>query len=399
MPSRPACPSRSTSRPSFVPVPGASSSPSWWPCRRRTPRTACGRPCAPRQVRSCANDRRQSRREPSKLTVGWFSRKEGSGRPARRSAGPPAAPDTILMDASMSPSKWPALPPLPAVLVGILSVQGGAALAKGLFPALGPSGTVGLRIGISALILLAAFRPGLRRLNAAQWRVVVLYGVVLGVMNLVFYHSLSRIPLGLAVTVEFIGPLSVAVFGSRKLIDTVWVVLAGAGIALITPWTAGSGVDPLGVAFAFAAGVCWALYIVIGKRLSHLLSGGAAVSIGMLVAAVAVVPFAAPAGGFAHVTAGRFAACVGVALLSSAIPYTLEMIALKAMPVRTFGILMSLEPAIAALVGLALLREVLSPTQWLAVALVIAASAGSTLSSRSAPEPLEADAREGWQGG
>src|SRR6185503_10059752 len=121
------------------------------------------------------------------------------------------------------------------------------------------------------------------RLTAEQWRVILPYGVVLGVMNLVFYHAISRIPLGLAVTIEFIGPLSVAVFGSHRRIDIVWVVLAGAGIALITPWTAGRGVDPVGVALAFAAGVGWALYIVIGKRLSHLLSGGAAVSVGMLV--------------------------------------------------------------------------------------------------------------------
>jgi inner membrane transporter RhtA len=288
-------------------------------------------------------------------------------------------------------SKRPVLPPIPAVVVSILSVQGGAALAKELFPVLGPSGTVGLRIGMSAVILLAAFRPSLRGLNAAQWRVVVPYGVVLGVMNLVFYHSLARIPLGLAVTIEFIGPLGVAVFGSRRLVDVAWVVLAGAGIALITPWTADSGVDPLGVGLAFAAGVCWALYIVIGQRLSHLLSGGAAVSIGMLAAAVAVVPLAAASGGFTNLTFGRFVAGVGVALLSSAIPYTLEMIALKALPSRTFGILMSLEPAVAALIGLAFLHEVLSATQWLAVALVIAASAGSTLTSRVAPEPRQAD--------
>jgi inner membrane transporter RhtA len=278
-------------------------------------------------------------------------------------------------------SKRPVLPPLPAVLVAIVSVQGGAALAKGLFPVLGPGGTVGLRIGISALFLLAAFRPRLHRLNAAQWRVVIPYGVVLGVMNLVFYHSLSRIPLGLAVTVEFIGPLSVAVFGSRKLIDAVWVVMAGAGIALITPWTAVSGVDPIGVALAFAAGVCWALYIVLGKRISHLLSSGAAVSIGMLIATIAVVPFTVAGGGFERVTAGLFAAGAGVALLSSAVPYTLEMIALKALPARTFGLLMSLEPAVAALVGLVFLHEILSPMQWLAVTLVIAASAGSTLTS------------------
>src|SRR3954468_19458332 len=157
----------------------------------------------------------------------------------------------------------PAIPPLPAAVLAMISVQGGAALAKGLFPALGPAGTVGLRIGLSALILLAAFRPPLRRMTAEQWRLLIPYGVVLGIMNMVFYFSLSRIPLGLAVTVEFIGPLGVAVFGSRKAIDITWVVLAAAGIALITPWTGGSSADLMGVAFAFAAGVCWAAYIVL----------------------------------------------------------------------------------------------------------------------------------------
>ena len=273
------------------------------------------------------------------------------------------------------------------MLVAILSVQGGAALAKGLFPLLGPTGTVGLRIGISALILLAAFRPRLHRLSAVEWRTVIAFGLVLGVMNLVFYSALARIPLGLAVTVEFVGPLGVAVFGSRKLVDVTWVVLAAAGIALITPWSANSGVDPVGVAMALAAGACWAAYIVLGGRLSRLLPGGAAVSIGMLVGALAVVPYAAASGGFAHLTPAGFAAGVGVALLSSAIPYTLEIGALKVLPARTFGILMSLEPAVAALVGLIFLAEVLSPTQWLAVALVIAASAGSTLTSGRAPEP------------
>lgn len=283
------------------------------------------------------------------------------------------------------------LPPLPAVLVAIVSVQAGAGLAKGLFPVLGPPGTVGLRIGISAALMFATFRPKLHRLTAAQWRVVIPYGAVLGVMNLVFYQALARIPLGLAVAVEFIGPLSVAVFGSRKLIDVAWVILASAGIALIAPWTAGSAVDPLGVALAFAAGVCWALYIVIGKRLSHLLGGGAAVSVGLLVATVAVLPIAIAGGGFANLNASRFTAGVGVALLSSAIPYTLEMLALKEIPARTFGILMSLEPAVAALVGLAFLGETLSASQWLAIALVIAASAGSTLTAQRASEGGEVE--------
>ncbi len=290
------------------------------------------------------------------------------------------------------------IPPLPAVLVAILSVQGGAALAKGLFPALGPAGMVGLRIGISALILLVAFRPPLRHLTREQWRAVIPYGVVLGVMNLVFYESLARIPIGLAVTVEFVGPLGVAVFGSRKMVDVVWVVLAAVGIALITPWSAG-GVDPVGVVLAFAAGCCWAAYIVLGGRLSRVLSGGAAVAAGMLVATIVVMPFTVAAGGLANLTPGRFAAGVGVALLSSAIPFTLEMIALKEIPARTFGILMSLEPGAAALAGFIVLHEILSPTQWLAVALVITASAGSTLTNRRTPETKEPDSGEGWSGG
>ncbi len=289
------------------------------------------------------------------------------------------------------------IPPLPAVVLGMISVQAGAALAKGLFPALGPLGTVGLRIGLSALILLAAFRPRLHRLSAGQWRAIIPYGVVLGVMNMLFYFSLSRIPLGLAVTVEFSGPLAVAVFGSRKAVDLLWVVLAAVGIALITPWTGSRGVDPVGVLLAGAAGACWAAYILLGGRLSRILSGGAAVAAGMLVAAITAVPVAAVMGGFNNLTPSRFAAGIGVALLSSAIPYTLEMIGLKAIPARTFGILMSLEPALAAFAGLLFLREMLTPPQWLAVALVIAASTGSTLTSRRA-DRTRPDTEEGWQG-
>lgn len=285
--------------------------------------------------------------------------------------------------------------PIPAILGSIVSVQGGAALAKGLFPALGATGTVGLRVGISAVILLAAFRPRLLRATAEQWRAVIPYGVVLGVMNVVFYLSLSRIPLGLAVTVEFIGPLGVAVFGSRRAIDVAWVVLAAVGIALIAPWT-GGGVDPLGVLLALAAGACWAAYILLGGRISRMVPGGAAVATGMLIAAFVAVPIAVATGGFAGLTPGLFAAGIGVALLSSAIPYTLEMVALKELPARTFGILMSLEPAVAALAGLVFLREVLSPRQWLAVLLVIAASAGSTLTSRRADRAESGDC---WQGG
>ncbi len=291
----------------------------------------------------------------------------------------------------------PALAPIPAILGSIVSVQAGASLAKGLFPALGPMGTVGLRVGLSAVILLAVFRPRPRRATAASWRAVVPYGVVLGVMNVVFYLALSRIPLGLAVTVEFVGPLGVAVAGSRRAVDLAWVLLAAAGIALIAPW-AGGGADALGVLLALGAGACWAAYILLGGRLSRRLTGGAAVASGMAIAALVAVPAAAATGGFARLTPGLFVAGIGVALLSSAIPYTLEMVALKELPARTFGILMSLEPAVAALAGLVFLGEVLSPRQWLAVALVIAASTGSTLTSPRAEQVAEGEA-EGWHGG
>jgi inner membrane transporter RhtA len=200
--------------------------------------------------------------------------------------------------------------------------------------------------------------------------------------------------------VEFIGPLGVAVFGSRRAVDIAWVVLAAAGIALIAPLTssaAGGRADALGVLFALAAGACWAAYIILGGRVSRMIPGGAAVATGMAIATLIAIPAAVMTGGFKHLTPALFVAGIGVALLSSAIPYTLEMIALKELPARTFGILMSLEPAVAALAGLIFLHEFLTPRQWLAVALVIAASAGSTLTSRRAAQLAEAEA-EGWEG-
>jgi inner membrane transporter RhtA len=285
-----------------------------------------------------------------------------------------------------SESRPAVIPPVPAVLAAIVSVQGGAAIAKGLFPVLGATGTAGMRIALSALMLLAAFRPALMRLSAAQWRLVVPYGVCLGLMNTVFYASLARIPLGLAVTIEFVGPLGVAVFGSRRALDLLWVLMAGAGIALIAPWHRAAGptsVDPLGVLFALLAGSCWAAYIVLGARLSRRLAGGAAVSAGMLVATLTILPIALADGGLAHVTPRLGLAAAAVALLSSALPYALEMIALRALPTRTFSILMSLEPAVAALCGLAFLGERLAGAQWLAIALVIAASLGATMTARA----------------
>ncbi|MBU8896224.1 EamA family transporter [Corallococcus sp. H22C18031201] len=283
------------------------------------------------------------------------------------------------------------LSPVPAVLLAVISVQGGAAVAKELFPALGAAGTSGLRISLAALVLLAVFRPSIRTLTRAQWLAVIPYGVLLGGMNLSFYLALQRIPLGLCVTVEFLGPLAVAVFGSRRASDFLWVLLAAVGIGLLVPWTRGEGaLDLVGVLLALVAAACWAAYIVTGGRVSRLFSGGQGVAIGMTFAALTVLPVALAGGVVSRLTPGLFAAGLAVAVLSSALPYSLEMTALRVLPSRTFGILMSLEPAVAAIAGLLFLRERLSVVQWLAVLCVSAASAGSALTAPRAPPPVEA---------
>jgi inner membrane transporter RhtA len=281
-----------------------------------------------------------------------------------------------------SPARF-SLPPVPAVFLAIISVQGGAAIAKGLFPVVGAAGTASLRIGLSALMLLVAVRPRLSQLTTAQWRAVVPYGVALGLMNFLFYCALARVPLGLGVTLEFVGPLLVALAGSRRWLDVLWAVLAGAGIALIAPW-GGHGIDMVGMLFALAAGGCWAVYIVLGGRVAEVLPGNTAVAVGMLFATLAVLPFGLGDGQLVHLTPRLLALGGALALLSSALPFTLEMQALKSLPTRTFSILMSLEPAAAALCGLIFLHERLTPSQWVAVLLVMAASAGATLTAQKA---------------
>ena len=282
------------------------------------------------------------------------------------------------------------LPPLPAVLLGMFSVQCGAALAKNMFPVLGPIGTVSLRIALSAAVLCALFRPRLLSMERAQWQVIVPYGVVLAIMNLSFYLALARIPLGLAVTLEFTGPLAIAVLGSRRVQDFLWVLLAMAGIALIAPWQASRNVDTTGVLLALAAGMCWATYIVVGARVSRVMSAGPGVATGMLLATVAILPFTVASRSLLHLSPNLLLSGLGVALLSSALPYSLEMMALRSIPARTFGILMSLEPAIGAVSGMFLLGEHLNSRQWAAIALVMLASAGATLTTRHPAESATA---------
>jgi inner membrane transporter RhtA len=272
-------------------------------------------------------------------------------------------------------------PAVLAVLLAITSFQGGAAIAKGLFPILGAAATSSLRIVLSAIILVIFNRPNLRNLTTAQWRNVALYGMTLGAMNIIFYMAIARIPLGLGVALEFIGPLTLALTGSKRMIDFLWVLLAATGIALIAPWS-NNGLDIIGILLALLAGSLWAAYILLGGRISQIMDGGKAVTIGMIFASLLVLPISIGDGLLIRLRPVMLLPGFALALLSSAIPFTLEMHALRKIPARTFSILMSLEPAVAAFSGLLFLHEYLSFYEWLAVALIIVASAGATLTGK-----------------
>lgn len=266
--------------------------------------------------------------------------------------------------------------PALAILAALVSQNIGAAFAKHLFPQVGSDGVTALRVGLSALLLLLAMRPWRTLPARADLPNLALYGVTLGCMNLLIYHAFALIPLGIAVAIEVTGPLAVVVLSSRRPRDLAWVACAALGLWLLLPLDGAARLDPRGVAFALGAALCWALYIVTGKRASAL-RGGDAVAWGMLAAALFTVPF-----GVAHAGAALLAPAVlglglAVALLSSALPYTLEMLALKRLPRRVFGILVSSAPAVAALAGFLVLGEQLGALQWLAIGLIVAASAGS----------------------
>ena len=266
--------------------------------------------------------------------------------------------------------------PALAILGSLVSVNAGAAWAKGLFPVVGSAGVVALRVGLSALILLAIVRPWRFPLRRADVPNIVIYGVMLGAMNLFIYRSFERIPLGIAVAIEVTGPLAVVILSSRHARDFVWVVCAAIGLWLLLPVAGASALDPAGVAYALAAAFCWAMYIVFGKRVSTL-DGGQAVSWGLLAACVFVVPFGVTHAGGDLLAPTVLGGGLAVALLSSALPDTLEMTALKRLPQRVFGILVSAGPAVAALAGFLLLEERITTLQWLAIGLVTLACAGA----------------------
>ena len=291
------------------------------------------------------------------------------------------------MSVSSSPTPARGLPPTTAVLLAIMSIQSGAALAKSLFPMVGSQGTSALRIGFAALILLALWRPRVSRYSLGDLKTVLLFGLALGGMNLAFYASIERIPLGLAVTLEFVGPLAVAVLGSRRKLDFLWVLLAGGGIVLISPLNPASTLDPLGVMFALIAAALWAAYILVGSRMGRAFEGGHGLALGMAVAAALALPFGVVEAGSSLLQPQVLLFGLGVALLSSALPYSLEMTALRRLPAKTFSILMSLEPAVAALMGFVFLQETLNERQVLAMFLVVVASIGASLTTPSTPKP------------
>jgi inner membrane transporter RhtA len=278
--------------------------------------------------------------------------------------------------------------PVGALIVAMASIQIGAVLVKGLFPLVGASGATALRLALASGMLLAVWRPWRMRPTAREVRSIVIYGLAMGWMNLFFYLSLDRIPLGIAVALEFTGPLAVAMAASRRAVDFLWIALAAAGLLALLPLGIESKpLAPAGIGFSLAAGLCWALYIVFGQK-AGAVHGGRTAALGTLVGALVIVPIGIAHAGIALFAPALLPAGCAVALLSSALPYSLEMYALPRLPTRTFGVLMSLSPALGALSGLCFLAERLTAIQWAAIASIMLASGGSAATSRPPPPPL-----------
>ncbi|WP_085036259.1 threonine/homoserine exporter RhtA [Cronobacter sakazakii] len=280
------------------------------------------------------------------------------------------------------PRKTPLWLPVIVLIVAMASIQSGASLAKSLFPVVGAPGVTALRLALGTLILAVVFKPWRLRFTRSQRMPLLVYGLALGAMNYLFYLSIRTVPLGIAVALEFTGPLAVALFGSRRPVDFLWVALAVLGLWFLLPLGQDvTHVDPLGAACALGAGVCWAIYIIAGQK-AGAEHGPATVALGSLIAAIVFVPIGAAAAGEVLWHWSVLPAGIGIAILSTALPYSLEMTALTRLPTRTFGTLMSMEPALAAFTGMIFLGETLTLVQWLALLSIIIASVGSTLTLR-----------------
>lgn len=280
--------------------------------------------------------------------------------------------------------------PVGLLLIAMASIQSGASLAKSMFPVVGAQGTTTLRLIFASIIMLLLLRPWRAKFTANTLRTVIVYGMALGGMNFLFYMSLRSVPLGIAVALEFTGPLAVAIYASRKAIDFLWIALAIVGLLLLIPTGATeTAIDLVGAGYALGAGVCWALYILFGQK-AGAENGIQTAALGVMIAALFVAPIGIIHAGTALLTPSLIPVALGVAILSTALPYSLEMVALTRMPARTFGTLMSIEPAFGALSGLLFLHEYLSFAQWMAIACIILASVGATLTMRRESKPLVA---------
>nr|WP_315426700.1 DMT family transporter [uncultured Albidiferax sp.] len=278
--------------------------------------------------------------------------------------------------------RYPRVIPFLAVLGAVTALGVGTSWAKQLFPLVGAQGTTAVRVGFSALLLLLLWRPWRWHLSRADAISIACYGAALGVMNLMFYMSLRTLPFGLAVAIEFAGPLALAIAASRRMVDFVWLALAALGLGMLLPLGLSSNdLDPTGVMYALGTAVLWALYIVFGKRVGHL-HAGHSVSLGLLVAAIVVVPVGIAHAGTALLSPTVLLVGVCVAAISSALPISLEMVAMKRLPKEAFGIMISMEPAVAAVLAVGLLDEHLSHQQWLAIGCIMAASMGSAATAR-----------------
>jgi inner membrane transporter RhtA len=281
------------------------------------------------------------------------------------------------------------VPPQVLLLGGIASVQFGAAFADKLFAQAGPGGVVLLRLLLSAAMLTVAVRPSLRNRSREDLLAVLAYGLILGTMNWSFYEALNRLPLGVAVTIEFTGPLAVAIAGSRRPLDGVWVLLAGGGVVLLAVRGDSKDITALGVLLALIAGACWAGYILVSKRVGRTWAQVDGLAVALWIGTLVVIPAGIVQGGSALLRPSVLAGGAAVAVLSSILPYSFELVALRRLRAATFGLLMSLEPAVAALAGIVVLGQPLQLVTVVAIAMVVTASVGTTLTSRPAeiPEP------------
>jgi inner membrane transporter RhtA len=313
------------------------------------------------------------------MATGSETDTHGSGRPAAQTARLPETPTGLRGDPAVA---------LAMVLGSISSVQCGAALATTLFGRVGPAGTVFLRAGFAALILLAVAHRDVVRIRRSDLRDIALFGVTLAAMNFCFYEAIQRLPLGVAVTFEFSGPLAVAIFGSRRRRDLVWAGLAGLGIVLLSGDFGGASIDLLGAVLALTAGAFWAGYILLSARVGGRSEGLGGLAVAMTISALLLAPVGLATGGGGMGSVAVLATGLAIGVLSSAFPYALEIEALRRLPNAVFGVMMSLEPAVAALVGFIALGQGLNWSEAIAIALVVAASAGA-LRSAATPAPRD----------